>query len=203
MSSLILNDKKITFLCIFCVVLGIPFLSTFKLVPEEKHISDLNEGDYVKITAKIQKLDVKTNEYLEITGIKSIKLMDETASDLLVYFPGDKSDEFLKIILKTTPRIKEGDIVSVSGKIQVYNGRYEIVLNDPTDFELIKKVNFERDIFLSKYKTNYYASKNSNVYHNFEDCPYGEKISEKIYFKSEDDAKILGYEKCSYCEKRD
>jgi len=185
------------------VVLGIPFLSTFKLVPEEKHISDLNEGDYVKITAKIQKLDVRTDEYLEVTGIKSIKLMDETAGDLLVYFPGDKSDEFLKIILKTTPRIKEGDIVSVSGKIQIYNGRYEIVLNDPKDFELIKKVNFERDIFLSKYKTNYYASKNSNVYHDFEDCPYGKKISEKIYFKSEDDAEILGYEECSYCEKRD
>ncbi|MBA2868034.1 hypothetical protein [Methanococcus maripaludis] len=203
MSSLILNDKKIIFLCIFCVVLGIPFLSTFKLVPEENHISNLNDGDYVKITAKIQKLDVKTNEYLEVTGVKSIKLMDETASDLLVYFPEDTSNEFLEIILKTTPRIKEGDIVSVSGKIQIYNGRYEIVLKDPKDFELIKKVNFERDIFLSKYKTDYYASKNSKVYHNFEDCPYGEKISEKIYFKIEEDAKSLGYKKCSYCEKRD
>lgn len=203
MSSLILNDKKIVFLCIFCAVLGIPFLSTFKLVPEEKNVSDLNDGDYVKITAKIQKLDVKTNEYLEVTGIQSIKLMDETAGDLLLYVADDKSDEFLEIILKTTPRIKEGDIVSVSGKIQIYNGRYELVLKDPTDFELIKKVNFERDISLSKYKTNYYASKNSNVYHNFEDCPYGSKIGEKIYFKSEEDAKILGYEKCSYCEKRD
>ena len=166
MASLVLNDKKIVFSCILCVVFGISFLSTYNINPEEKYISDLNEGDYVKITAKIQKLDVKTNEYLEVTGINSIKLMDETAGDLLIYVPDDISNEFLEIVLKTTPRIKEGDIVEVTGKIQIYNGLYEIVLKDPKDFELIEKVNFERDIFLSNSKTNYYASKNSEVYHN-------------------------------------
>lgn len=129
--------------------------------------------------------------------------MDETAGDLLLYVPDDISDEFLEIILKTTPRIKEGDIVEVTGKIQIYNGLYELVLDDSNDFELVEKVNFKRDIFLSKSKTNYYASKNSEVYHNFEDCPYGSKIVEKIYFKTEEDAVDLGYELCSYCEKRD
>ncbi|ABO34356.1 nucleic acid binding, OB-fold, tRNA/helicase-type [Methanococcus maripaludis C5] len=203
MSSLVLNDKKIVFSCILCVIFGISFLSTYNIDPEEKYISNLNEGDYVKITAKIQKLDVKMKEYLEVTGIKSIKLMDETAGDLLVYVSDDISDEFLEIILKTTPRIKEGDIVEVTGKIQIYNGLYEIVLKDPNDFELVEKVNFERDIFLSKSRTNYYASKNSKVYHNYEDCPYGGKIVEKIYFKTEEDAIDLGYELCSYCEKRD
>ncbi|WP_459201373.1 OB-fold nucleic acid binding domain-containing protein [Methanococcus sp. CF] len=203
MSLAVLNDKKITFLCILCVVFGISFLSTYKINPEEKHISDLDEGDYVKVTAKIQKLDVKTNEYLEVMGINSVKLMDETAGDLLLYVPNDISGEFLEYILKTSPRIKEGDIVKVSGKIQIYNGRYEIVLKDMDDFQLIKKVNFERDIFLSKTKTSYYASKNSNVYHDLENCPYGQKIVEKIYFKTEDDAIDLGYEKCSYCEKWD
>jgi len=203
MIFMIINQKKTLFLGTFCFILGALFLGFYDISPVNKSISEINDGDFVKIFGKIQKLDVKYNEYHEVTDIKSVKLMDETAGDLLLYINPEISNEFLKYVLNENPRIKEGDIVEVTGKIAVYNGLYELILTDMNDFKLVEKVNFESDIIFSRTETSIYASKNSDKYHVLKDCPYGSKITEKIYFKTEEDAKNLEYTKCSYCEDRD
>ena len=133
------------------ITLGALFLGFYNVSPVNKSISEINDGDFVKILGKIQKLDVKYNEYHEVTDIKSVKLMDETAGDLLLYINPEISNEFLKYVLNENPRIKEGDIVEVTGKIAVYNGLYELILTDMNDFKLVEKVNFESDIIFSSY----------------------------------------------------
>ncbi|WP_048059152.1 hypothetical protein [Methanococcus vannielii] len=200
---MILTEKKIIFFSVVFVVLGSLFLTTYELTPSEKPISHLKDGDFVKITSKIQRMDVNYNEYREVIGIKSVRLMDETASDLRLYISTEISKEFLEYTLKTDPRIKEGDIVRVTGKINVYNGLYGITLKDISNFEIVEKLNFEKDILFSKVPTKYYASKSSKSYHTHASCSYGLKINEKVYFINEEDALNLGYKKCSYCEKRD
>ena len=98
--------------------------------------------------------------------------------------------------------IKEGDYVEVKGRISIYQGKYQLILNDIEDFKLIEKRNFERDIYLSPTPTNIYASKYGKKYHTSKNCPYGKRLKDEniIYFYSENDAKALGYEKCKWCE---
>ena len=144
---------------------------------------------------------VKRDKLRHITNISRIVINDGTGNLDVIAF-GKTRKELLNYILDYNPMVKEGDYIEVRGRISVYQGRYQIILNDIGDFKLIEKRNFERDIYLSSIPTNIYASKYGKKYHTSKNCPYGKRLKEEniIYFYSEEDAKALGYEKCKWCK---
>lgn len=182
--------------------MGVVFLHFYELTPRTIKIADINEGDYVKITGVIQGIKLVRDKYRHIKKIKYIKIRDDSGGDLRIYAFKNVNKDLTNYIKSTNPTIKEGDIVEVIGTVKVYNGLYEIVLDNISNFKLIEKKNFKRDIYLSPTPTNIYASKNGKTYHTSKNCPYGKKIKEdnRIYFYSEEDAKELGYKKCKWCE---
>ena len=200
-----LKEKSIRIICFGVVLMGVVFLHLYHLSPENKKITDINEGDYVKIVGVIQDMKVVRDDYRHIEKIKYIKIYDGSGGDLRVCAFGNVNKDLTDYIKSTNPIIKEGDIVEVIGTVKVYNGLYEIILKEAKDFKLIKKNNFEKDIYLSSNPTNIYASKYGKTYHTSPDCPYGKKIKEnkRIYFYSEDDAELLGYKKCKWCSEHD
>ncbi|AEH06492.1 OB-fold nucleic acid binding domain-containing protein [Methanothermococcus okinawensis] len=196
-----LTEKRIGIICIGAVLIGIIFLHFYELTPKTEKIADIKEGDYVKIVGVIQDMKVVRDDCRYIQKIKYIKIRDDSGGDLRIYAFKDVNNDLTNYIKSTNPTIKEGDIVEVIGTIKVYNGIYEIILDDASNFKLIEKKNFERDIYLSPNPTNIYASKYGKTYHTSKNCPYGKKIKDKnkIYFYSEEDAKALGYKKCKWC----
>lgn len=188
-------------MCLGVVLIGIISLSFYSFEPENRKIKDLKEGDFVRITGHIQSMKLERDEYRHIKSIKYIKIMDDTGGDLRIYPSKKVMDSLVEYIKNYSPSIKEGDVVQVIGIIQVYNGIYIIHLDDISNFKLIEKKNFERDIYLSPTPTGIYASKNGKTYHTIKDCIYGKKIAEdnRIYFYSEEDAEELNYKKCKYC----
>ncbi|MBW9221830.1 hypothetical protein KKP97_02105 [Methanothermococcus sp. SCGC AD-155-C09] len=196
-----LSENKIKYICLGVILIGIISLSLYNFEPEDKKIKDIKEGDYVKITGHIQSMKLERDKYRYIKSIKYIKIMDDTGGDLRVYPSKKVREDLVKYITNYNPSIKEGDIVQVIGTIQVYNGIYTIYLEDISDFRLIEKKNFERDIYLSTTPTGIYASKYGKTYHTIEGCPYGKRIvgDNIIYFYTEKDAKELNYKKCKYC----
>ena len=198
-----LTEKNITLFALTCfVIISTVWLFLNPIQPKEKHIAEVKEGDYVIIKGYIQEMDVKRDKYRHVINISRIVINDGTGNLDIVAF-GKTRKELLNYILSYNPMIKEGDYVEVKGRISVYNGKYEIILKNINDFNLIEKRNFKRDIYLSPIPTNIYASKYGKKYHTSKNCPYGKRLKEEnvIYFYSEEDAKALGYEKCSWCEK--
>jgi len=198
-----LTEKNITLFALTCfVIISTVWLFLNPIQPKEKHIAEIKEGDYVIIKGYIQEMDVKRDKYRHVINISRIVINDGTGNLDIVAF-GKTRKELLNYILSYNPMIKEGDYVEVKGRISVYNGKYEIILKNINDFNLIEKRNFKRDIYLSPIPTNIYASKYGKKYHTSKNCPYGKRLKEEnvIYFYSEEDAKALGYEKCSWCEK--
>ncbi len=198
-----LTEKNITLFALTCfVIISTVWLFLNPIQPKEKHIAEVKEGDYVIIKGYIQEMDVKRDKYRHVINISRIVINDGTGNLDIVAF-GKTRKELLNYILSYNPMIKEGDYVEVKGRISVYKGKYEIILKNINDFNLIEKKNFERDIYLSPTPTNIYASKYGKKYHTSKNCPYGKRLKEEnvIYFYSEEDAKALGYEKCSWCEK--
>ncbi len=194
-----LNNKNIILISLVLLsILGTVYLFINPIKAENKKISEVEEGDYVKLSGHIQKLYLKRDEYRKPIDIYKITINDGSGNLDIVVF-GENRKKLLDYLLSYTPMIKEGDLIEVEGKINVYNGKYQIILNDISNFKLLKKINFERDIYLSEYPTNIYASKYGKIYHIKEDCPYGQKIKNKIYFYSEEDAKALGYRLCKKC----
>ena len=201
MINMKLSENKIKYICLGVILIGIISLSLYNFEPEDKKIKDIKEGDYVKITGHIQSMKLERDNYRHIKSIKYFKIMDDTGGDLRIYPSKKVRDSLAEYIKNHSPSIKDGDIVQVIGTIQVYDGLYTIYLKDVSNFKLIEKKNFERDIYLSPTPTGIYASKNGKTYHTRKDCPYGKKIAEanRIYFYSEEDAKDLNYKKCKYC----
>ncbi len=198
-----LTEKNITLFALTCfIIISIIWLFLNPIQPKEKHVAEIKEGDYVIIKGYIQEMDVKRDKYRHVINISRIVINDGTGNLDIVAF-GKTRKELLNYILSYNPMIKEGDYVEVKGRISVYKGKYEIILKNINDFNLIEKKNFERDIYLSPTPTNIYASKYGKKYHTSKNCPYGKRLKEEnvIYFYSEEDAKALGYEKCSWCEK--
>ena len=196
-----LTEKRIVYLCFTAVLMGVAFLHFYELTPKTKKIADINEGDYVKITGIIQDMKVIKDDYGYIQKIKYIKIRDDSGGDLRIYAFKEINEDLTNYIKSTNPTIKKGDVVEVIGTIKVYNGFYEIILDDISNFKLIEKKNFKRDVYLPPTPTNIYASKYGKTYHTTQNCPYGNKIKEdnRIYFYSEEDAKELGYKKCKWC----
>ena len=196
-----INDKTIMIISFICVVLGIGVLSIYNIEPENKDIAKINEGDFVVIKGIIQSMNTYKDEYNHIQKINYIKIRDNTGGDLKIMAFGNVNKDLTNYIESTTPTIKEGDKIEVIGTISVYNGIYTIVLKDVGDFKLIKKENYERDIYFSPNPTNIWASKSSKSYHINPNCPYGKKIKEenRKYFYSEQDAIDLGYKTCKWC----
>ena len=197
-----MDDRHVITVCLIFCLLGITYLNFYNLEPKEVKICEIKEGDYVKITGYIQKLKVRKDEYRHILEVKSITISDGTGHLDVVAF-GKVREKLTNYIKEYYPScsIKEGDKVQVIGKITIYNGRYQLILEDMDDFKLIEKLNFERDIYLSPTPTNIYASKYGKTYHTSKDCPYGKKLKKDnlIYFYSEEDAEELGYKKCKWC----
>ncbi|WP_236610567.1 OB-fold nucleic acid binding domain-containing protein [Methanocaldococcus villosus] len=148
-------------------------------------------------------MKVKKDKFNHIIDIYRITVVNDSTIDIVAF--GKTRKELLNYILSFYPRIKEGDVVEVKGKVSVYKGRYQIILNGIEDFKLIEKRNFEKDIYFSETPTNIYASRYGKVYHTLKDCPYGRRLNEEniIYFFSEEDAKKLGYKKCKWCEEHE
>jgi DNA/RNA endonuclease YhcR with UshA esterase domain len=197
-----LTDKNITLFALTCfIIISTTWLFLNPIQPKEKPIAEIKEGDFVIIKGYIQEMHVKRDKYRHVINISRIVINDGTGNLDIVAF-GKTREDLLNYILSYNPMIKEGDYVEVKGRISVYKGKYEIILEDIEDFRLIEKRNFERDIYLSPTPTNIYASKYGKKYHTSKNCPYGKKLKEEniIYFYSEDDAKALGYEKCKWCE---
>ena len=196
-----LTDKNITLFALTCfIILSITWLFLNPIQPKEKHISEIKEGDYVVIKGYIQDMYVKRDKYRHVINISRIVINDGTGNLDIVAF-GKTREELLNYILSYSPMIKEGDYVEVKGKISIYQGKYQLILNDIDDFRLIEKRNFDRDIYLSPTPTNIYASKYGKKYHTSKNCPYGKRLKEEniIYFYSEEDAKALNYEICKWC----
>ncbi|ADC70021.1 nucleic acid binding OB-fold tRNA/helicase-type [Methanocaldococcus sp. FS406-22] len=197
-----LTEKNITLFALTCfIIISTVWLFLNPIQPKEKHIAEIKEGDYVIIKGYIQEMYVKRDKYRHVINISRIVINDGTGNLDIVAF-GKPREDLLNYILSYYPMIKEGDYVEVKGRISVYQGRYQIILNDIGDFKLIEKRNFGRDIYLSPTPTNIYASKYGKKYHTSKNCPYGKRLKEEniIYFYSEEDAKALGYEKCKWCE---
>ena len=200
-----LTEKRIVYLCFTVVLMGIASLHFYKLSPQTEKIANIEEGDYVKIRGTIQDMKVIKDDYRHIKKVKYVKISDESGGDLRIYAFNEVNKDLTNYIKSTNPTIKEGDVVEVIGTIKAYNGFYEIILDDISNFKLIEKKNFERDIYLSPTPTDIYASKYGKTYHTHQNCPYGSKIKEdnRIYFYSEEDAKALGYKKCKRCSKNE
>jgi len=198
-----LTENTIVIICIVTAIIGIIVLNFYEINPINKKIADLNEGDYVKVVATVQSIKAVRDKYRNIVGIKYITLMDETGGDLKVIAFNEINKELTNYVTSTNPSIKEGDLVEVTGNVKIYNGIYEIVLDDVKDFRLLEKRNFEKDVTFSPNPTGIYRSSNGKTYHTLENCPYGKKIKNKVYLYSEEDALILNYKKCKYCERHD
>ncbi len=197
-----LNQKNIILFALTCfVILSTTYLFLNPIQPKESKICDIKEGDYVIIKGYIQEINVKRDKYRHVINISRIVINDGTGNLDIVSF-GKTREDLLNYILSYNPMIKEGDYVEVRGKVTVYNGKYQIILDNINNFKLIEKKNFNRDIYLSPTPTNIYASKYGKKYHTLKDCLYGKRLKESniIYFYSEEDAKELGYEKCKWCE---
>ncbi|WP_423792698.1 OB-fold nucleic acid binding domain-containing protein [Methanocaldococcus indicus] len=194
-----LNNKNIILLSLTILsIVSITYLFLNPIKPEYKKISEVEKGDYVVLEGYIQKMYVKRDDYRHIIDIYKITINDGSGNlDIIVF--GNVRKDLLNYILNYTPSIKEGDKIKVVGKVSEYNGKYEIILDDINNFMLIQKNNFKRDIYLSPYPTNIYASKYGKTYHVDINCPYGKRIKNKIYFYSEEDAKELGYKPCKKC----
>ena len=200
-----LTDKNITLFALTCfIIISTTWLFLNPIQPKEKQIAEIKEGDFVIIKAHIQDMKVISDIYRNISDISRIVLIDGTGNLDVVAF-GDTRKKLLNYILSYNPMIKTGDYVEVKGRISIYQGKYQLILNDIGDFKLIEKRNFERDVYLSPTPTNIYASPHGKKYHTSKNCPYGKRLKTEsiIYFYSEDDAKALGYEKCKWCEKHD
>ncbi|XRO75900.1 OB-fold nucleic acid binding domain-containing protein [Methanocaldococcus sp. 28A] len=196
-----LNEKNIILFSLTCfIIISTTWIFLNPIQPKEKHIAEIKEGDYVVIKGYIQEMNLKRDKYRHPINISRIVINDGTGNLDVVAF-GKTREELLNYILSYNPMIKEGDYVEVKGKISIYQGKYEIILNDINNFKLIEKKNFERDIYLSPTPTNIYASIYGKKYHTSKNCPYGKRLKEEniIYFYSEEDAKALGYEKCKWC----
>ncbi|WP_048062379.1 hypothetical protein [Methanococcus aeolicus] len=198
-----INDKTIMIISFICMVLGTGILYMYNIEPGNKDIAKIKEGDFVVIDGIIQSMGVYKDEYNHIQKIKYIKIRDNTGGDLRIVAFDDVNNDLTNYIKSTTPTIKEGDKIEVIGTISVYNGIYAIVLKDIGDFKLIKKENYEKDIYLSPNPTNIWASKSSKLYHINPNCPYGKKIKDgnRKYFYCEQDAIDLGYNICKWCSK--
>jgi len=197
-----LTDKNITLFALTCfIIISTTWLFLNPIQPKEIPIAEINEGDFVIIKAYIQDMKVKRDKLRHVEDISRIVINDGTGNLDVVAF-GDTRKKLLNYILSYNPMIKTGDYVEVKGRISMYNGKYEIILEDIEDFRLIKKINHTRDIYLSPTPTNIYASLHGKKYHTSKNCPYGKRLKDEniIYFYSEDDAKALGYEKCKWCE---
>ena len=197
-----LTDKNITLFALTCfIIISTTWLFLNPIQPKEIPISEIKEGDFVIIKAYIQDMKVKRDKLRHVEDISRIVINDGTGNLDVVAFR-DTRKKLLNYILSYNPMIKEGDYVEVKGRISIYQGKYQLILNDIEDFKLIEKRNFERDIYLSPTPTNIYASKYGKKYHTSKNCPYGKRLKTEsiIYFYSEDDAKALGYEKCKWCE---
>ncbi|XRP96276.1 OB-fold nucleic acid binding domain-containing protein [Methanocaldococcus sp. 16A] len=198
-----LTEKNIILFSLTCfIIISTTWLFLNPIQPKEKHIAEIKEGDYVVIKGYIQDMYIKRDKYRHVINISRIVINDGTGNLDVVAF-GKTREELLNYILSYSPMIKEGDYVEVKGKVSIYQGKYEIILNNINDFKLIEKKNFERDIYLSPTPTNIYASKYGKKYHISKNCPYGKRLKEEniIYFYSEEDAKTLGYEICKWCNK--
>ncbi|ACV24992.1 OB-fold nucleic acid binding domain-containing protein [Methanocaldococcus fervens] len=168
-----LKERNTIFFALACfIILSTTWLFLNPTQPKEKHISEIKEGDYVIIKGYIQKMDVKRDKYRHVINISRIVINDGTGNLDVVAFSKTR-EELLNYTLSYNPMIKEGDYIEVKGKISLYNGKYEIILNNIDDFKLIEKKNFDRDIYLSPTPTNIYASKYGKKYHILESCPYG------------------------------
>ncbi|ACX71988.1 nucleic acid binding OB-fold tRNA/helicase-type [Methanocaldococcus vulcanius M7] len=200
-----LNEKNVMLFALTCfIVVSTVWLFLNPIQPIEKHVSDVKEGDYVIIKGYIQEMDVKRDKYRHVIGLSRLVINDGTGNIDVVAF-GKTKTELLNYILQYTPMIKEGDYVEVRGKVSVYRGLYEVILDKADDFKLLKKNNFDRDIFLSPTPTSIYASIYGKKYHTLDNCPYGKRLKKEniIYFYSEEDAKALGYEKCKWCKEHE
>lgn len=154
-----LTEKNITLFALTCfVIISTTWLFLNPIQPKEKHIAEIKEGDYVVIKGYIQEMYVKRDKYRHVINISRIVINDGTGNLDVVAF-GKTREELLTYILSYNPMIKEGDYIEVKGRVTLYKGKYEIILNNIKDFKLLKKNNFERDIYLSPTPTGIYASK--------------------------------------------
>ena len=129
-----LTDKNITLFALTCfIIISTTWLFLNPIQPKEKPIAEIKEGDFVIIKAHIQDMKVKRDKLRHVEDISRIVINDGTGNLDVVAF-GDTRKKLLNYILSYNPMIKTGDYVEVKGRISVYKGKYEIILEDIEDY---------------------------------------------------------------------
>lgn len=121
-------DEKIAFLALVTAIIGLLILTyaSEKISPpraEIKHITQSDVGRNVRVSGH-------ATDVHEFSGGSAVFTLQEDNSTITVYLPYAVANEI-------DPATYEGEAVDLTGTVQVYGGRLEIIIEDYQDLKIL------------------------------------------------------------------
>ncbi len=121
-----MQDEEIIKISIVTVVIGlVGLIITSGFVSIDT--IDISDIDNSKLDEDVEINGIVDSVYITKSDTTIIKISDDTGSINVVVFASTNLDTV----------INENMNVSITGKVSIYNGAYELILENPSDFSVI------------------------------------------------------------------